>query len=175
MEKIIKDKLINLDFESFQDVDTGVAVFWSGCMSILCSLAFLSIDQNSQIFFKPGNLNWTYMGELFVLGSLGICAVWMVTVSCQLLDPTINSVKIFLNEIYIFSNFSQIYKNFDKIFQVLRAQQVIFAFVAQTIVSQVLPYYLTFIGAGFVVLSAVCMPLEKYVKPKVPEKLRRFI
>ena len=89
------------------------------------------------------------MGELFVLGSLGICAVWMVTVSCQLLDPTINSV--------------------------LRAQQVIFAFVAQTIVCQIIPYYLTFIGAGFVVLSAVCMPLEKYVKPKIPEKLRRFI
>ena len=105
-ENIIKDKLINLHFESLQDVDTGVAVFWSGCMSILCSLAFLSIDQNSQIFFKPGNLNWTYMGELFVLGSLGICAVWMVTVSCQLLDPTINSVKIFLkNKIYFFQIF----------------------------------------------------------------------
>ena len=70
-------------------------------MSILCSLAFLSIDQDSHIFFK-GNLNWTYMGELFALGSLGICAVWMVTVSCQLLDPTINSVKIFKN-IYFFS------------------------------------------------------------------------
>ena len=106
-ENIIKDKLINLHFESLQDVDTGVAVFWSGCMSILCSLAFLSIDQNSQIFFKPGNLNWTYMGELFVLGSLGICAVWMVTVSCQLLDPTINSVKIFLkNKIYFFKFFT---------------------------------------------------------------------
>ena len=78
-------------------------------MSILCSLAFLSIDQNSQIFFKPGNLNWTYMGELFVLGSLGICAVWMVTVSCQLLDPTINSVKIFLkNKIYFFKFFTNI-------------------------------------------------------------------
>ena len=104
-------RLINLHFESFQDVDTGVAVFWSGCMSILCSLAFLSIDQNSQIFFKPGNLNWTYMGELFVLGSLGICAVWMVTVSCQLLDPTINSVKIFLkNKIYFFKFFTNIQK-----------------------------------------------------------------
>jgi drug/metabolite transporter (DMT)-like permease len=140
--------LISVVFNYLQDVDTGVAVFWSGCMTILCSFAFLSIDHDSHIFFT-GNLNWTYMGELFALGSLGICAVSMVTISCQLLDPTINSV--------------------------LRAQQVIFAFVAQTIVSQVLPYHLTFIGAGFVVLSAVCMPLDKYVKPKVPEKFRRFI
>ena len=117
-------------------------------MTILCSFSFLSIDRDSQIFFK-GDLDWTTMGHLFALGSIGVCAVWMVTTSCQLLDPTINSV--------------------------LRAQQVIFAFVAQTIISQVIPYYLTFIGAGFVVLSAVCMPLEKHIVSKFPERLQRFL
>ena len=89
------------------------------------------------------------MGELLILALVGICAVWMVTASCQLLDPTINAV--------------------------LRAQQVIMAYIAQTIVSHVIPYYLTFIGAGFVVLSAVFMPLEKYVKLKLPERLGRLL
>ena len=80
---------------------------------------------------------------------IGISAVWMVTLSCQLIDPTINSV--------------------------LRAQQVIFAYVAQTIVTQQMPQYLTFIGAGFVLLSAVCMTLEKWVKSRLPERHNSFV
>jgi len=139
--------LINVVLNHLKDIDSGVMMFWNGFMSIFCSFAFLSIDHDSQIFFKH-DLNWNEMGELIALGAMGISAVWMVTGACKLLDPTICSV--------------------------LRAQQLIFAYVAQTIVSQVIPYYLTFIGAGFVVLSAVCMSLEKYVVPKFPERLRKY-
>ena len=60
------------------------------------------------------------MGQLSALAVVGISAVWLVTLSCQLMDPTTNAV--------------------------LRAQQVIFAYVAQTIVTQIVPHYLTFIG-----------------------------
>ena len=55
---------------------------------------------------------------------------------------------------------------------VLRAQEVVFAYVAQAVVLHVIPYYLSFIGASFVILSAICTPLEKYVRPKLPERLR---
>ena len=70
----------------------------------------------------------------------------MGTGSYQLLDPTICAV--------------------------LRAQEVIFAYVAQAIILGVIPYYLSFVGASFVVLSAICIPLEKYVRPRLPERLR---
>ena len=70
----------------------------------------------------------------------------MGTGSYQLLDPTICAV--------------------------LRAQEVIFAYVAQAVILHVIPYYLSFIGASFVVLSAICIPLEKYVRPRLPERLR---
>ena len=70
----------------------------------------------------------------------------MATGSYQLLDPTICAV--------------------------LRAQEVIFGYVAQAIVLNVVPYYLSFLGAGFVLLSAICTPLEKYVRPRLPERLQ---
>ena len=57
---------------------------------------------------------------------------------------------------------------------VLQAQEVIFAYVAQAIVLHVIPYYLSFVGAALVVASAVGMPMEKYVTPKMPERLRVF-
>ena len=114
-------------------------------MSVICAFAFLSFDHKSQIFFLK-NLDSTTLGELFALASVGICANWMATASYQLLDPTICAV--------------------------LRAQEVVFAYVAQAVVLHVIPYYLSFIGASFVILSAICTPLEKYVRPKLPERLR---
>ena len=68
------------------------------------------------------------------------------TGSYQLLDPTICAV--------------------------LRAQEVLMGYVAQAIALHVVPYYLSFIGAGFVLSSAILTPLEKYVKPRLPEKLQ---
>ena len=123
-------------------------IFWGGLISIFCSFCYLSFDQNSQIFFKH-EIDWIFIGQLFALAVVGLSACWMVTISCQLMDPTFNAV--------------------------LRAQQVIFAYVAQTVVSQIVPQYLTFIGAGLVLLSAICMPLEKYVKSKLPERFRAFV
>ena len=72
----------------------------------------------------------------------------MATASYQLLDPTICAV--------------------------LRAQEVIMAYVAQAIVLHVIPYYLSFVGAALVVASAIGMPMERYVTPKMPERLRVF-
>ena len=131
----------------FQDVDSGTVMFWSGLMSIFCAFTFLSFDHKSQIFFLK-NLDSTTVGELFALATVGICANWMATASYQLLDPTICAV--------------------------LRAQEVIFAYVAQAIVLHVIPYYLSFIGAALVVASAIGMPMEKYIRPKMPERLRVF-
>ena len=123
-------------------------MFWSGLISILCSFVFLCFDQNSQIFFKH-NIDWILLGHLSALAVVGISAFWMVTLSRQLIDPTLNSV--------------------------LLSQEVIFAYVAQSIVTQQMPQYLTFIGAGFVLLSAVCMTLEKWVKSRLPERLNSFV
>ena len=63
----------------------------------------------------------TTVGELFALAMVGICANWMATASYQLLDPTICTA--------------------------LHAQEVIFAYVAQAIVLNVIPYYLSFVVA----------------------------
>ena len=116
-------------------------------MSILCSFAFLSFDHNSQIFFLK-NLDSTMVGELLALASVGIIANWMATVSYQLIDPTICAV--------------------------LRAQEVIFAYVAQAVVLHVIPCNLSFVGAALVVSSAICTPLEKYVRPRLPHVLSRI-
>jgi len=137
--------LVAVSIRYLKDVDSGTVMFWGGLMSILSAFICLSFDERSQIFILQ-NIDSTTIGKLFALASLGISANWMGTGSYQLLDPTICAV--------------------------LRAQEVIFAYVAQAIILHVIPYYLSFVGASFVVLSAICIPLEKYVRPRLPERLR---
>ena len=137
--------LINVAINSMKNVNSCLIMFWAGMISVICSLLYLSFDRNSRIFTGQP-LDWTFMGQVIALSVVGTSANWMATGSYQLLDPTICSV--------------------------LRAQEVIFAYVIQCVVMQEVPFYLSFIGAAFVITSAVCMPLQKYVLPKLPERLR---
>ena len=66
---------------------------------------------------------------MFALSIIGIFANWMATGSYQLMDPTICAV--------------------------LRAQQVLMGYIAQAIALNVVPFYLTFVGAGFILSSAI--------------------
>ena len=138
--------LMNVSINYLKEVDSGTVYFWNGLMSIVCSFAFLSFDQNSLIFFDTKNVDLETVGKLAALASIGICSNWMSTISYQLLDPTFCAV--------------------------LRSQEVIFAYIAQMIVFHVIPCNISFIGAFLVVLSAVCMPLGKFIKPRLPERIR---
>jgi drug/metabolite transporter (DMT)-like permease len=138
--------LMNVSINYLKEVDSGTVYFWNGLMSIVCSFAFLSFDQNSLIFFDTKNVDLETVGKLAALASIGICSNWMSTISYQLLDPTFCAV--------------------------LRSQEVIFAYIAQMIVFHVIPCNISFIGAFLVLSSAVCMPLEKFVKPRLPERIR---
>lgn len=137
--------LINVSINALKDVNSCLLMFWAGMISVLCSLTYLSFDRNSKIFTGEP-LDWTFVGQILALSLVGISANWMATGSYQLIDPTICSV--------------------------LRAQEVIFAYTIQCVVMQEVPFYLSFIGAALVITSAVCMPLQKYVVPKLPERMR---
>ena len=138
--------LMNVSINYLKEVDSGTVYFWNGLMSIICSFAFLTFNQNSLIFFNMKNVDLETVGKLVALASIGICSNWMSTMSYQLLDPTFCAV--------------------------LRSQEVIFAYIAQMIVFHVIPCNISFIGAFLVLSSAVCMPLEKFVKPRLPERIR---
>jgi len=137
--------LINVSINALKEVNSCLLMFWAGMMSVLCSLAYLSFDRYSRIFTGEP-LDWTFVGQVLALSLVGTSANWMATGSYQLIDPTICSV--------------------------LRAQEVIFAYIIQCVVMQEVPFYLSFIGAALVITSAVCMPLQKYVVPKLPERLQ---
>ena len=136
---------MNVSINYLKEVDSGTVFFWNGFMSIICSFTFLSFDQNSQIFFNIINVDLETVGKLAALASIGICSNWMSTLSYQLLDTFC---------------------------AVLRSQEVIFAYIAQMIAFHVIPCNISFIGAFLVLLSAICMPLEKFVKPRLPERIR---
>ena len=112
-------------------------------MSVLCSFIFLSFDQNSRIFII-GQIDFTIIQQWIALAFTSLIANWLAIVSFQLLDPFLCSV--------------------------LRAQEIVFAYIAQAIVLNVIPCNLSFIGASMVVLSAVCSSLEKFIVPQLPEK-----
>ena len=121
-------------------------MLWSGVLSILCALTYLSFDSQSQIFFHASSLDGPFWAKLSALASVGICANWLATASYQLIDPTICAV--------------------------LRAQEIVFAYLAQSLVLHFVPCYLSFIGAALVMLSAVLMPLGQFWVHKFPGKLR---
>ena len=115
-------------------------------MTCLCSLSFLSFDRGSKIFFLVKNLNSNMIGQLVSLAFVGMTGNWLATISYQLIDPTICSV--------------------------IKAQEIIWAYIAQAIAFNLIPCYVNFIGSALVILSAICMPLEKIVVPKFPYRLR---
>ena len=137
--------LINVSRNALKDVNSCLLMFWAGLISTLCSLACLSFDRNSRIFTGQP-LDWTFVGQVLAFSLVSTLANWMATVSYQLMDPTICSV--------------------------LSAQELIFAYTIQCVVMQEVPLYLSFIGAALVIISAICMPLQKYVVPKLPERLQ---
>ena len=67
-------------------------MLWSGLMTLLCSLSFLSFDHSSKIFFFAKSLNSNIIGHLMILAIVGVSANWLSTFSYQLIDPTLCSV-----------------------------------------------------------------------------------
>ena len=113
---------------------------WNGIISNLCSYIFLSFDHNSRIFFL-GEIDSTTALHWVILSSMSLIGIWLTVASYQLLDPTICSI--------------------------FKAQEVVFAYAIQAIILKFVPCFISFIGASMVVLSAVCIPLEEFVVPKL--------
>ena len=61
------------------------------------------------------------------------------------------------------------------IVSILDSQEIVFAFIIESVAEHTLPSSLTLIGAFLVVLSAMLVPLEEYVVSKMPLKIRKFI
>ena len=57
---------------------------------------------------------------------------------------------------------------------IIRSQEIVFAFIVQSYVSQVIPRFLTIIGASLVVISAMCIPLENFITEKLPQNLKKY-
>ena len=72
--------------------------------------------------------------ELLLIGSMGLVAYFMAIKSYQLIHPTIGSI--------------------------LKSNEVIFAFILQSTAMELIPSGFTILGAFFVILSGVLVPLE---------------
>ena len=115
---------------------------WNGIIMNLCSYIFFSFDQSSEIFFL-GQIDSEIAWHWVVLSLMRLIGIWLTVASYQLLDPTICTIFI--------------------------AQEVVFAYIFEATLLDFVPCFISFIGAFMVVLSAVCIPLEEFIVPKLPK------
>merc|ERR1719400_2900945 len=122
-----------------KEFNQNVLMFYSG---LLCSLQLMIVvlfDGKSKLFYDPSNANF---GQIFLLAGISVIGLWLSVKCFQLISPPIASI--------------------------FRTQEIIFAFTLQSYLSQTFPNILTICGAGLVIFSAICIPLEQIVLKKLP-------
>ena len=101
------------------------------CEGMLTVLMTFHFNEKSLIFHQFESAPFP---ELLLIGSMGLVAYFMAIKSYQLIHPTIGSI--------------------------LKSNEVIFAFILQSTAMELIPSGFTILGAFFVILSGVLVPLE---------------
>ena len=109
----------------------NVLVFYGGIGGLFLVLIFAKFDEESKIFHNLGNAD---LPKITLSAFLGIFANFMAIKSYQMIPPTVASF--------------------------VRTQQVVFAFILQSAVMNVVPSVYSIIGAVLVVTSALLIPFE---------------
>ena len=109
----------------------NVLLFYGGMGGFLLVLMIAKFDEESRIFHNFGNAD---LPKIIFAAFLGIFANLMAIKSFQMIPPTVASF--------------------------VRTQQVVFAFILQSAVMNVVPSVYSIIGAVLVVTSALLIPFE---------------
>ena len=131
-----------------QDYHSNALMMHSGIGNLVIALFFCYFDPDSQFFHNTSNMNGTIFGEIICLVTFSLSAMTMAIVSYQLLPPPIVAV--------------------------LRSQEVVFAYIIETVAMKRTPTFLTILGAVFVFTAAILLPLENYFLNRLPNSVRRY-
>ena len=126
-------------------INHNVLVFYSGLGGLFGTFMLLLCYEKSKIFYHFSGVNWIH---LMVIVILGMTALWISMISYQMVSPTVVSI--------------------------LKSQEIVFAFIIQSVVANTFPSPLTIIGALLVFLSGIIIPMEDQFLKRLPENVRKY-
>jgi len=133
----VTGSLANVIIAKCERVSSTVMVFFSGVGGVVLALVFSIFDQDNTIVFNPTVITWEQWGVLVVLGGMGIIGYFSMTRSLQLIPPTTVAV--------------------------LRAMEIILAYIIQAVVMGEVPDTLAITGSTLVMFSVVAFALEDLI------------
>ena len=128
-----------------KQINHNVLVFYSGFGGLIGTGVLLLCDEKSKIFYHFSEVDWTH---LMVIVIMGMIALWISMISYQMVSPTVVSI--------------------------LKSQEIVFAFIIQSVVENTIPSYLTIIGALLVFLSGIIIPMEEQFLKRLPENVGKY-
>merc|ERR1719158_2149985 len=134
----VTGSLANVIIAKCERVSSTVMVFFSGVGGVVLALVFSIFDQDNNIVFNPAVITWEQWVVLLGLGGMGIAGYFSMTRSLQLIPPTTVAV--------------------------LRAMEIILAYIIQAVVMGEVPDTLAITGSSLVMMSVVAFALEDLIR-----------
>eukprot|EP00091_Calanus_sinicus_P015788 TRINITY_DN34506_c0_g1_i1.p1 TRINITY_DN34506_c0_g1~~TRINITY_DN34506_c0_g1_i1.p1 ORF type:complete len:134 (-),score=52.91 TRINITY_DN34506_c0_g1_i1:125-526(-) len=129
--------MANVIIAKCEKVSSSVMVFFSGLGGVVLALVFSIFDKDNRIIFNFTSISFEQWLILAMLGGMGIIGYFSMTRSLQLIPPTTVAV--------------------------LRAMEIILAYIAQAVVMREVPDSLAIMGSSLVMLSVVAFALEELI------------
>lgn len=133
----ITGAMANVIIAKCEKVSSSVMVFFSGLGGVVLALVFSIFDKDNRIIFNFTSISLEQWLILAMLGGMGIIGYFSMTRSLQLIPPTTVAV--------------------------LRAMEIILAYIAQAVVMREVPDSLAIMGSSLVMLSVVAFALEELI------------
>jgi len=127
----------NVIIAKCQEVSSSVQVFYSGLGGVIIAIVIGFLDHQNRILFAFTSVTASEWMLLGMLGGMGILGYFCLTRSLQLIPPTTVAV--------------------------LRAMEIILAYLAQALVMGEIPDLLAISGSSLVMLSVVAFALEELI------------
>jgi len=127
----------NVIIAKCDSVSSSVMVFYSGLGGVVLALACSFMDPSNRIVFDITSISYDEWLILFMLGCSGLIGYYSMTRSLQLIPPTTVAV--------------------------LRALEIILAYIAQAVVMGEIPNTLAITGSTCVMFSVIAFALEETI------------
>lgn len=127
----------NVIIAKCESVSSSVMVFYSGLGGVVLALACSFMDSNNRIVFDITSIPYDQWLILVMLGGSGLIGYYSMTRSLQLIPPTTVAV--------------------------LRALEIILAYIAQAVVMGEIPNTLAICGSSIVMFSVIAFALEETI------------
>jgi len=133
----VSGSLANVIIAKCESVSSSVMVFYSGLGGVVLALVCSSMDGNNRIVFDIASIPYDEWLILIMLGGSGLLGYYSMTRSLQLIPPTTVAV--------------------------LRALEIILAYIAQACIMGEIPNPIAITGSSLVMICVIAFALEETI------------